>query len=190
MLVKIILKLLLKAIFPIVMVAGIASYGLYLKGGDPMKMWSTVGNRIAGSIRESGANTAQSIRSLSPVGEGSQSNTTVYSWVDGSGTTHFGSYPPPGVTARTMSINSNVNVVAPTVAPEPISSSRLTSGSSSRSSSHSSSRSNGRTVQTRSDASDFTENLPGIAGMQLPVNIDPEDLGMNREELLNLLQRR
>jgi len=44
--IKLVLKLLFKACLPLVAVAGILSYGLYLKGGDPMKMWSSVASRI------------------------------------------------------------------------------------------------------------------------------------------------
>ena len=174
MLVKMILKLLFKATLPLVAIAGVLSYGLYLKGGDPMKMWSTVGNRLAGSIRESGANTIQSVQSLNPVGQGSQTNTTVYTWVDENGTTHFGSNPPPGVAARSMTIRTNRGEVAPNHSAQQ----------------NSSSSSTGQSVQTSSTNSENNENLPGAAGMKLPINITPEDLGLDREQLLELVQPR
>ena len=143
-----------------------------------MKMWSAVGNRIASSVRESSNTTAQSIKSLSPVGEGHSTNTTVYSWVDAQGTTHYSSHPPAGVEARSMSISSSRNVVAPTYAPEP------------NSTSASSFDTTPRTVQTSGVETELGGELPGIAGMNLPMDIKPEDLGLDRDELLKLLPTR
>lgn len=179
MFIKLVLKLLFKACLPLVAVAGILSYGLYLKGGDPMKMWSSVASRITGSIGQSTANTAQSFQNLSPIGEGSQNSTTVYSWVDANGTTHFGSQPPPGIQAKTLNINSSRNVVAPTYAPARTPNRSISASASTP-----------RTVQTTSTDSGSDENLPGMAGMKLPIDIKPEDLGLSQEELLNLLQKR
>ncbi len=166
MLVKLVLKLLLKATVPLIAVAGVLSYGLYLKGGDPMAMWSKVGSKMMGSMRESGTRTAQSVQSLSPVGQASSTKKTVYSWVDASGTTHYGSNPPPGVTARALTIRSSSSTVAPPPVPQP--------------SAHS--------IPTGGSASGLDENLPGMAGVKLPIDIQPEDLGLTREELLNMLK--
>jgi len=69
---KMILKLLFKAMVPLICVAGFLSYGLYMKGGDPMAMWSKIGGGMLGSLRDTGTKTAESVQSLSPVGGGQQ----------------------------------------------------------------------------------------------------------------------
>jgi len=54
-----------------------------------------------------------------------------------------------------------------------------------------------RAVQTRGQQSGgltgedygLEGNLPGMAGMNLPMNIKPEDLGLSQEELLQMLQQ-
>ena len=179
MLVKLLLKIVFKASLPIVAVAGVLSYGLYLKGGDPMSMWSTIASRTVGSIRDSGANTVQSVKALAPAGSSSKTSTTVYTWVDASGTTHFGSTPPIGVAAKSMKISTSssaavlpaqpstmATTIAPTKAP-------TTSAALPR--------------QESLDQAEQTENLPGMAGVKLPVNIQPEDLGLTRDKLLKMI---
>jgi len=167
MLLKMCLKLLLKAMVPLIAVAGMMTYGLYLKGGDPMKMWSKIGNGMLGSMRQSGQRTAESVQALNPVGDGPR-RTQVFSWVDAHGTTHYGSNPPAGVTARSMSINTTSNVVAPP--PKPAQPVQTSMGAGS------------------SNDSGFDGALPGVAGQDFPINIKPEDLGMTQEELFKMLQ--
>ena len=164
MLGKLVLKIVFKASLPLVAVAGVLSYGLYLKGGDPMSMWSTVANRTIGSIRESGANTVQSVQALAPNTQGSSSSTLVYTWVDASGTTHYGSNPPIGVAAKSMSINTQSPSPTPAAAAPTTAAAALPE-----------------------NVAEQTENLPGMAGVKLPVNIQPEDLGFTREELLKMI---
>lgn len=176
---KLLLKIVFKASLPLLAVAGVLTYGLYLKGGDPLSMWSSIANRTVGAIRESGANTIQSVQALAPVGSSSssQSSTTVYTWVDSKGTTHFGSTPPPGVAAKSMVLKSS-----------PQSSSTAATQASTTHSPTAPASTSLKASPTQAAALPNThERLPGMAGVKLPVNIQPEDLGLTREDLLNMI---
>ena len=158
---KLIFKIIFKAMVPIVCVVGVMSYGMYMNGGDPAAMFKKVlGNSIQ-SAKTSVRGAADSVQSVSPVSLPS-SKTTVYQWVDANGVTQFGSAPPEGVAATAKTYNNNANLVAGVpkpVAAEPVASSA-----------------------TELD----NENLPGVAGMDLPVSVDPSVLS----EFLQTMQQR
>jgi len=167
MLVKLLLKIVFKASLPLVAVAGIVSYGLYLKGGDPMSMWSTIASRTMGSIRNSGADTVQSVQALASSNSSSKKSTTVFTWVDASGTTHFGSTPPVGVVAQSKQIYTHSPVASSAASTQPASASAL----------------------PQQESPEHAENLPGVAGVNLPINIKAEDLGLTQEELLEMINQ-
>jgi hypothetical protein len=173
-LVKLVLKILFKASLPLVAVAGVLSYGLYLKGGDPISMWSTIASRAVGSVRESSVRTADSVKALAPMSTGASNHAAVFSWVDQNGVKHYGSAPPAGVEAKPMSIRTSAGPSSSTAY-------RSTATSSNEPSSK---RSNTAAASLQTVDG---EPLPGMAGVKLPMNIKPEDLGLDREEILKLL---
>lgn len=170
MLVKLVFKILFKASLPLVAVAGVLSYGLYLKGGDPISMWSTIASRAVGSVRESSVRTADSVKALAPMSTGSSNHAAVFSWVDQNGVKHYGSTPPAGVDATPMSIRTTKRSGTPGAYP-----------------STASTASAAQPTAAASQPVADSEPLPGMAGVKLPMNIKPEDLGLDREEILKLL---
>lgn len=177
---KLLLKLVVKASLPLIALAGIFSYGLYLKGGDPLSMWSNVASRAVGSIRENGANTVQSMQALKSEalsGSSSTSVTTAYTWVDSTGTTHFGSSPPAGVAAKVIHIRPNSPMTSPT---------GLTPTADTAPKADTPPKSAAVPKQAVQNT-EQTQKLPGMAGVKLPVNIQPQDLGLTREQLLDML---
>ena len=128
-----------------------------------MSMWSTIASRTMGSIRDSGTDTVQSVQALASSNNSSKKSTTVYTWVDASGTTHFGSTPPVGVVAQSKQIYTN----SPVASAPPTSASAL----------------------PQQESPEHAENLPGVAGVNLPINIKAEDLGLTQEELLEMINQ-
>ncbi len=149
---KIIFKMLFKATIPVVIIAGVMSYGMYMRGGDPAGLFKKlVGNSVQ-SAKSSIQGAGDSFQSMSPV-DLPNSKTTVYQWVDENGNTQFGSTPPEGIDATAKTYNNNANLMAGTPAqkqPEP-------------------------NVQSPGQGPDGNP-LPGVAGMNLPVAVDPAAL--------------
>ena len=159
---KMIFKILFKATVPVVIVAGVVSYGMYMRGGDPAGLVKKlVGNSVQ-SAKSSIQGAGNSLESLSPVALPG-SKTTVYKWVDENGNTQFGSAPPEGVKATSKTYNNNANLMAGTPVektPEP-------------------------GTPTTGIGPDG-KPLPGIAGANLPVAVDP---GVLSEFLQSMQQR-
>jgi len=148
---KLIFKILLKATVPVVAVVGLMSYGMYMKGGDPGAMFKKlVGNSIQ-SAKSSVQGAGNSLQSASPVALPG-SKTTVYQWVDEYGVTQFGSKPPEGVASSAKTYDNNANLMAGV--PKPQAAELAPPG-------------------TAADQGLDGENLPGVAGMNLPVAVDP-----------------
>ncbi len=161
MLTKMILKLLLKATIPVVIIAGVMSYGMYMRGGDPAGLIrQLVGNSMQ-SAKSSIQGAGDSLGSLSPVALPG-SKTTVYQWVDENGNTQFGSAPPKGINASAKTYNNNANLMAGTPAqkqPNP--------------------------TEQQPNLSPDGQPLPGVAGMNLPTAVDPAVLS----EFLQTMQQ-
>jgi len=103
------------------------------------------------SAKSSVKGAGETVQSVATGGESDK--TTVYKWVDEYGVTQFGSHPPNGVDATTMVVNNKANVVArrkpvPTVEEQ-------------------------QAAQQGPKLGPDGEPLPGIAGMNLPVAVDP-----------------
>ncbi|MBX2880886.1 MAG: DUF4124 domain-containing protein [Granulosicoccus sp.] len=124
----IILKLLLKATIPLLLLAGVLSYGLYLQGADPAALWRSVGSgmnqQLANSLSTvagqatSAMNRARSSADKLLVTDRVSSPQTgtdrVYTWVDEQGVTHFSTRRPDDIsTTRMISVNPDTNVLAP-----------------------------------------------------------------------------
>jgi len=164
MLGKLILKILLKATIPLVMVVGVMSYGMYSRGGDPAALFSKLlGNSIQ-SAKSSVQGAGDAIQAVKPgSSSGSSNKTTVYKWVDANGVTQFGSRPPDGVAATSMTLKNNTNVMQ---AQKPLPD--MTAEK-----------------QTQPGMGPDGEALPGVAGMNLPVAVDPAVLS----EFLQTMQQ-
>lgn len=160
MLTKMVFKILLKATVPLVCVIGITSYGLYARGGDPGALFSKlVGNSIQ-SAKSSVQGAGDSLQSVSPI-KSASSKTKVYKWVDEYGVTQFGSAPPEGVQATSKTYNNNANLMA---AQKPVQQ---------------------ELEQPAAALGPDGEPLPGMAGMNLPVAVDPAVLN----EFLQTMQQ-
>ncbi len=162
MLTKMIFKLLFKALVPIVAMVGLMSYGMYMKGGDPAGMFKKVLGDSIQSAKSSVQGAGDSLKSASPVAMPS-SKTTVYQWVDENGVTQFGSSPPEGIVSTAKTFNNNANLMAATPKPQP------------------------KQAAPQNIPGLDGEPMPGVAGMNLPVAMDPEDLSkylqtMQRQE--------
>jgi len=158
---KMVLKMLLKATIPLVMVVGVSSYMMYMRGGDPLALAKTlVGNSVQ-DAKASVQGAQNSLQSVSPV-DLPGSKTTVYKWVDENGNTQFGSTPPPGVNATAKTYNNNANLMSAVKVPTQPSNTAPQPG-------------------LGADG----QPLPGVAGMNLPVSMDPAVLS----ELLQSMQQ-
>lgn len=198
MLWRLVARLLLKATVPFIAIAGVLTYGVYMRGGDPAAMWTSIagksGSQITALISGVKNDATQAASTLTQqVGSGTEgenavtARTEVYTWKDAQGVTHYSTSAPTDADARTVSVNPNVNVLAPVRAPVRISQGGrkgdttnteddafVSSGARSASSNE---RSGGRTGQRRSGTSNSAAidevaeelggTLPGVAGQVL-----------------------
>ena len=122
MLGRMITGMLLKAVLSLGVLVGIASYGQYLAGGDPGALWRAIGDRTVGALARSAEGVGERVGgSIGQIGEavggsGDGEVVRVWTWRDAQGVTHYASAPPPGVDARPLAVDPDVNVVA---APRP-----------------------------------------------------------------------
>ncbi len=155
---KLIAKLLLKAMIPLVLVVGFMSYTLYMKGGDPGAIFGNVFNNALQSAKSSVQDAGQSVRE---VADPDSSKTTVYKWVDANGVTQFGSRPPVSGNAKTLTIDNNANTFA---AQKPLKR-------------HQQQPQRQQNQLSSEDLGMGDQALPGVAGMNLPTDMDPDTLG-------------
>jgi hypothetical protein len=126
MLWRLVAKLLLKAMVPLILVAGVFSYGVYMRGGDPSVMWKSVAvsgvDRVAGIFSGVQDDASRAVDALSSNASadataGKLERSEVYTWQDADGVTHYSTSVPSSVTAQTVIVDPNVNVLAPVKAP-------------------------------------------------------------------------
>ena len=118
MLSRLIVRLSFKAVLSLAMLLGIASYGLYLSGGDPKSLWQRIASGTIDSVGESigalGDRVPTSVAMPAAMsGSGGAAAGQVWTWRDENGLAHYASAPPAGVTATPLGIDPNVNVLAP-----------------------------------------------------------------------------
>jgi len=124
-------KLLFKAMVPLVLMIGVMSYGVHLRGGDPLAILQGIGSGIGGRVMASAESAADDVRNGARDGagaigvlsaQGADGRSRVFSWQDADGVTHYSTEAPDqGATAvRTLSIDPDVNVLAPVRAPAPV----------------------------------------------------------------------
>lgn len=107
-------RLLLKALLSLVVLLGMASYGMYLSGGDPQALWQRLAAGALDSVGESadrvGERMSAPARALTgrdePAGQ-------VWTWRDADGLAHYANAPPDGVEATPIRLAPDVNVLAP-----------------------------------------------------------------------------
>jgi len=201
MLTRLVAKLLFKACVPLIAVAGMATYGVYLKGGDPASLWKHLASGSidqAANLFTKARDDAGDLATKLTAADNSHSSsgrTQVYTWVDENGQKHFGTTAPAGMSAQLMSIDPNVNVLAPVRAPtQPSQSnafqSRVNTGQRSEvtdtrqgSAAHATASGSTQSAQAvRQLEEEMGEPLPGIAGKILSTGrgsgnaLDPSQL--------------
>ncbi len=168
MLWRLIAKLMFKACVPLILLAGVLTYGFYLRGGDPGAVWKGIANRasdqVASLFSDMGDDASRAAGVLSR-GAASATGietenrlTRVYTWKDASGVTHYSSAEPAGVSATSVSVDPNVNVLAPvTAAPRTSEPNYGDEGDN--------------------DSADSADRLPGVAGQVLSTRSDRQGGG-------------
>ncbi|MFK8080258.1 MAG: DUF4124 domain-containing protein [Granulosicoccus sp.] len=121
-------KLLIKAFVMVLIMAGIMTYGIYLRGGDAGGVWKKLASGAIDNIGNSLSRTkndavglAGNLTGGADASDGlltGAQKTEVYTWKDAEGVTHFGTAAPLDVTARSLTVDPNVNILAPVAARE------------------------------------------------------------------------
>ncbi|MFK7859475.1 MAG: DUF4124 domain-containing protein [Granulosicoccus sp.] len=198
MLGRLVAKMMFKACVPLVAVAGVMTYGVYLKGGDPVKLWTHVGAGAfgqAGDMFSKAKNDAVGLAENLTGGSGEPGGsgaTDVFTWKDAEGVTHFGTTAPTGVNAETLSVNPNINVLTPVSAPPARVESRrngseFAAGLGEPHNSGIGSHAGQDHSSVRALEQDMGEPLPGVAG-QLLSNGAASGNGVDAAQLIRLLQ--
>lgn len=215
MLWRLVAKLMLKAMVPLIAVAGVFSYGIYMRGGDPGLMWKNLASgsvdRAAGMLSGARNDASRAVGSLSSKASGDSEagkleSTEVFTWQDADGVTHYSTTAPASVTAQLVTVDPNVNVVAPVKAPVMLQTEkerRQTNQSSAsvpvvnqRGGGLTATQSGGRRSGGNSDSAAFAEvenelggTLPGVAGQILSGQSgDGAGQGMDPSQLIRMLQ--
>lgn len=189
MLWRIVSKLVFKVTLSLALVLGVLSYGHYLRGGDPGALWKNIaGNGVSrivgvlngsldGAKREAGAAVAALRSDAGSADAETAGKTEVFTWKDADGVTHFGQMAPPGVASRTVTVDPNVNVLAP-----------VRPSSTGRTENQGATESTG-TSELASDDLQAIGGMPGIAG-QLPSlgGANPQNK-VAQEQLIKMLQQ-
>ena len=214
---KLIGKLLLKATVPLLIVAGLFTYGLYSRGGDPMAMWKGFGSGVMdqmaslfSNVKDDASNAADMVAdvvNVSPGGSdsaqtGGSKRTQVFTWKDANGVTHYSTIAPTDADSTKISVNPNTNVMAPIKISKPVKVSRSEErvegdkgqNALSPSASRSERNKNKDERQEYSDpavkevADQLGGELPGVVGQILSSQGDSPG-GLNPAQLLKMLQQ-
>lgn len=214
MLFKMIGKLLFKATIPLIIVAGLVTYGVYYKGGDPMAMWKGFGASVmeqvaslSSNVKDDASNAAQAVANAAK-GESdfgkleSSRRTKVFTWKDAAGVTHYSTVAPIDADAQTISINPNTNVMAPIEIPKQVKVSSKKAedrpgveppqASSSSASGNSRQRNEGRDYNdpdVQEVADQLGGELPGVVGQILSTQGESSGSALNPAQLLKMLQQ-
>lgn len=205
MLGRLVVKMLFKACVPLVAVAGVMTYGVYLKGGDPAGLWKHVASGAFGKAGDMFTQAKSDATGLAGnlSGNGSafgesmtkSGSTEVFTWKDASGVTHFGTLAPADISAKKITVDPNVNVIVPVVATKSKEvydkpSDGFVSGSAPPKTGRSGSRtggSNEANQSVRQLEAEMGEPLPGVAG-QLLSGGGASGNGLDTSQLIRLLQ--
>jgi hypothetical protein len=216
MLFKMIGKLLFKATIPLLIVAGLFSYGMYSRGGDPLAMWKGFGSGVMdqlasmfSNVKDDATNAADAVAKVTNVGSGDAAvaetggynRTQVFTWKDADGVTHYSTIAPTDADSRKISVNPNMNVMAPVLAPKPVKVSRSESRDQVEESQNVLPLSLARNERAmgggrgHSDpavqdvADQLGGELPGVLGQILSTQDGADGEGLNPAQLLRILQQ-
>ncbi len=127
MLWRLIAKLMFRACVPLILLAGVLTYGFYLRGGDPGALWKGIAGKASdqaaslfSNMGDDASRAAGALTRGAAAATGTETEnglTTVYTWKDASGVTHYSSAEPAGVSATSVSVDPDANVLAPVAAP-------------------------------------------------------------------------
>ncbi len=213
MLFKLLAKLLFKASIPLILIAGLFTYGLYLKGGDPAAMWKSAGSgfmaqagKLVAGVKSDASQAAEKVGNAASGGlQGLDSSaggmTQVFTWKDAEGVTHYSTEAPEGVQTRKMSVNPDQNVLAPIKIAKPVIAKHKESegtaeavATDARPRRDERASDSGTQDQGYSDpalqelADQFGGDLPGVVGQVLSTQSKDGSAGLNPNQLLKMLQ--
>lgn len=221
MLWRLVAKLMFKAMVPLIAVAGVFTYGVYMRGGDPAAMWKSMASggvdravAMFSGVQNDASRAVGTLTSAASAenGSGKLERTQVFTWQDADGVTHYSTSEPEHVSAQSMTVNPNVNVVAPVRAPavarpdtrkrgsdqlsEDDASFPLAGSSESREESSTQRRSGGQRGRSNADSEAIAEveeelggTLPGVAGQILNGQSESGGgSGLDPSQLIRMLQ--
>ena len=210
MLLKLIGKLLFKATIPLGIVAGLFSYGLYARGGDPVAMWKGFGagamDQMASLISNVKDDASNAAANVANVGAGdlsfgksdSSKRTQVFTWKDADGVTHYSTIAPTDTDSRQISVNPMTNVMAPIKVSKPVEVSSMNGRENTEGSQQGDSVRNSRKEQSKRDghsdpavqsvADQLDGQLPGVVGQILSSQGDSAGK-LDPAQLLKMLQQ-
>lgn len=213
---KLIGKLLLKATIPFVIIAGLLSYGMHSRGGDPVAMWQGFGGGVIKQIavlfsdaKDDASQAVDAVANVTKVGtgalqatqNGSSKLTQVYTWKDAEGVTHYSTVAPIDTDSKTMSINPDMNVLEPVIVPEPVKVSRRESSERSdepqtallprvtRDKRQQNAQQGYADPAVQDIADQLGGELPGVVGQILSTQDGTQLQGLNPAQLLKMLQQ-
>jgi len=126
---KMVLKLLFKATLPLLVVIGITSYVLHVRGGDPLALLNRIGggagdrlSAVLESIKEgAGATLAATRSTLTSTASGASVTNTLYRWEDADGSPHYSNVEPTGIEGVVIvNVDPNQNLLQAPVKPAPV----------------------------------------------------------------------
>jgi hypothetical protein len=210
---KLIGKLLFKATIPLLIVAGLFTYGMSTRGGDPVAMWkgfgSNVMDQLASLFSEAKDDAATAAAAVAKVGEGStgiaeitgSKRTKIFTWKDANGVTQYSNVAPSDFDSKKLSINPNTNVMAPVEVPEPVKVTRSESEATGKESKNVLSPTASRKERKGGDGSSYSDpavqdvanqlggELPGVVGQILSTQGAEGGKALNPAQLLKMLQQ-
>ncbi|MFT6640528.1 MAG: hypothetical protein ACJAUZ_001525 [Flavobacteriaceae bacterium] len=213
---KLIGKLLFKATIPFVIIAGLISYGVYSKGGDPLAMWKGIGSGVTdqfaamfSKVKDDASNAVEVVADVASVGsvdstsakiEGSKS-TQLFTWKDANGVTYYSTIAPIDADSKKMLVNPNMNVMAPVLAPKPVKVSRSESEERFDQPLNGLSPSSARNRREKGENQEYSDpaaqdvadqlggELPGVVGQILSTQGGAGSDAINPAQLLGMLQQ-
>lgn len=215
MLWRLVAKLLFKASLPLIALAGVFTYGVYMRGGDPAAMWAGVASKgiaqvssLFSGVRDDAGRAVGAVSStLGSSGSVGSEQTHVFTWQDAEGVTHYSTTAPEDIEAKTVTVNPNVNILAPVRAPlrQPqsgetdVSTAGLprsipgvnrvrTNGESSGSSGLQRGHEDGLSPGAQAVADELGGTLPGVAGQVLSTQSGEPGSALDPTQLIKMLQ--
>lgn len=186
MLWQLVAKITLKACLPLIAVAGVLSYGVYLRGGDPSALWKNAADSTLGRadslFSKARDDTARAVTSLSTsavaragTSAGTASTgTLIFTWRDDNGVTHYSNSAPEDRAASKLIVDPDVNVLAPvsTSVRQVVRANRPRDAG----------------AEPEAAEAEFGGALPGIAGQIPAPQSGKVGSGLDRSQLIRLLQ--